>query len=416
MRFASILTVLAFLALAGCTELPTGPDTTAPTITLVSPGSGTTATDSLVVVVTASDNRGVARTELYIGANPEPVTVDSTSPYRLTAYLADIGSGANTYYAAAVDSAGNRTSTAPNDFTAVLTPGLKYISRLVVDGSARDVVVIGDRAYVATMDGGVIVMDVSNHMLPIFLSRYITAGPVKGLAATADRLFVADGTQGVLSLSLANPDSLTELAQLVPSGIDAWDLVVSGDYAYVAGGTAGLYALNIANPDTLIVAGWLTLGNDVRDVEVAGGYAYTAEMDGGFKVIDIAKPDSMKMTDQYLVSLAQDVSLSGSIAYVAAGNNGLYAVDVTVPDNILVADVYNSGNTIQGVVATATYTYLGSGAAGVEIIDSSNPSALVSVTNGIFDTDGNSYKLALNGGYIFVADHTSLTILKYIAP
>ena len=159
--------ILALVLVAGCTEVPLGPDTTAPTVTLISPTSGTTVTDSIVVRVSASDNVGVVEVQLHIQGHTGAVAVDSTSPYELVGYLADIGGGPNTFTVYAFDSAGNSASTAAISFTAQITPGLKYISRFTVDGSAQDVVVEWPYAYVAEGDLGISVIDIRNRNIPL---------------------------------------------------------------------------------------------------------------------------------------------------------------------------------------------------------------------------------------------------------
>jgi len=406
---------LLILPLSGCEELPTGPDTTPPTLTLLSPIAGSTATDTIVVQVNASDDRGVAKVELYFDTLSTPFARATAAPYRLLGPLADIGGGGHTFQVVATDSSGNTASIGPIAFTAVVNPGLKFISRMLVDGSARDVDASGAYAYVAAWDGGVIVVDVSNPMVPVTALRYDTPGFTHGVTVAGSILFVADGVEGVISFSLSDPANPVELARLKLSGMDAHDVAVSGNYAYAAGGAGGLYALDISNPDSLINVGVYNQGGDVRDVELSGNYAYTAEMNEGLRVIDINRPDSMFAVDQYVGSGLQiyDVSLWAGYAYVAAGDDGAQAVDVSTPSSITIADFFVK-NGVMGIVAMGSLTYISAGALGVEVINSTDPANLLAIANGIFDTDGLSYRLKSHAGYILVADNAQLTILKYV--
>ena len=79
-------------------------------------------------------------------------------------------------------------------------------------------------------------------------------------------------------------------------------------------------------------------------------------------------------------------------------------------------DFFSSGNQVLGVVSAGGLTYLSAGAAGVQVIDSSDPADLQALADGTFDTGGYSYKMDLNGGYLYVADNTQVTLLKYVAP
>lgn len=401
--------------LAGCNELPLGPDTTPPTVNIISPSAGSTATDTIVVQVTATDDRGVAVVELYFDGTGTLAARSVAPPYRLTATLTEIGAGVHTFSVVVKDSAGNTASAGPVSFTAVVNPGLRYASRLTVDGSARDVAAFGGYAYVAALDGGVIGVDIRNPVVPLTLWRYDTPGFTNGVTVAGSRLFAADGVEGLVSLSIADPANPVELARLKPSGIEAFDIAVSGNYAYIAGGAGGLYAVDITDPDSLIVVGVYDQGGKIVDVEISGSHAYTAEENQGMRVIDIARPDSMFAVDQYTSSglWIYDVSIAGSYAYVAAGDDGVQAVNIGTPSNIAVTDFFAKLN-VKGVVSTGTMTYFSTGANGVEVINSTDPANLQAVTNGIFDTDGITYKMAVYTGYLLVADNAQLTILKYI--
>lgn len=414
-RALAISIGILILPLAGCEELPTGPDITPPTVVLLSPAAGSTATDTIVVVVNASDDRGVAAVELFFNGAGTPAARAVTAPYRLVASLADIGGGGHTFNVRVADSAGNTATTGNISFTAVVNPGLKYVSRLTVDGSARDVDSSGNYAYVAAWDGGVIVVDVSNPMVPTTVLRYDTPGFTHGVTVAGSRLFAADGAEGIISFSIADPANPVELARLKPAGMDAHDVAVTGNYAFVAGGTGGLYAVNITNPDVLSNVGVYDQGGDVRDVEISGNYAYTAEMNEGMRVVDITRPDSMFAVDQYVGSGLQiyDVSLSSGFAYAAAGDDGAQAVNISSPSAISIADFFAKGG-VMGVFSKGSLTYISAGASGVEVINSTNPANLLAVTNGIFDTDGFSYKMGFHATYLLVADNTQLTILKYV--
>jgi hypothetical protein len=417
LRTLSIGLGLLALTLAGCNELPTGPDITPPTISLTSPVTGSSATDSIVVQVTATDDHGIATVELFFDTLSAPAARLTASPFRLVGALADLGSGSHTFRVVATDSTGNSASVGPIAFTATVTPGLRFLGRLLVDGSARDVDASGAYAYVAAWDGGVIVIDISNPLLPATVTRYDTPGSANGVTLTGTRLLVADGVEGIVSLSVVDPANPVELARLKPSGMEAFDIAVSGNMAYVAGGAGGLYAIDITNPDTLIESGVYVSSGDVRDVEVSGTYAYTAEVDEGLRVVDINRADSMYAVDQYTSTGLRiyDVSLIAGYAFAACDDNGIQAIDISTPTSISIADFYARTGSV-GVLCTGALTFAGAGAAGVEVINSSDPTNLVAVTDGLLDTGGFSYKLKMIGGYLLVADNTQLTILKYVAP
>lgn len=88
-----------------------GPDTTAPTVSLQASNANLTAAGSIDLTVTASDNSGVSKVEVYEGTNL--LTTLDTAPYLYSVTFAMADNGTHSYTAKAYDAAGNvGTSTA----------------------------------------------------------------------------------------------------------------------------------------------------------------------------------------------------------------------------------------------------------------------------------------------------------------
>ncbi|MDD5688646.1 MAG: Ig-like domain-containing protein, partial [Elusimicrobia bacterium] len=101
----------------------TPPDTTPPSIAITSPANGATITTSSLLTIsgTASDNIGLNKVEVKLGAGGTYVPATGTNPWSGTITLV---SGSNTIYAKATDTTGNITETSitvtytPSDTTA----------------------------------------------------------------------------------------------------------------------------------------------------------------------------------------------------------------------------------------------------------------------------------------------------------
>lgn len=101
---------LGGVAIAGITikdDDATSADTTAPTVSISSPAGGTTYTSAQMVpvAVSAQDNVGVSKIELYDGATL--VGTDSTAPYAFSLSITAAGNGTHSLTAKAYDAAGN---------------------------------------------------------------------------------------------------------------------------------------------------------------------------------------------------------------------------------------------------------------------------------------------------------------------
>lgn len=81
------------------------PDTTAPSVAIAAPLSGSTVTGLVAVNVNATDNVGVAKVELW--ANGSVVATDTASPFAFTWDSTKAANGTSTLVAYAYDAAGN---------------------------------------------------------------------------------------------------------------------------------------------------------------------------------------------------------------------------------------------------------------------------------------------------------------------
>ncbi|MBL0216601.1 MAG: PHB depolymerase family esterase [Myxococcales bacterium] len=107
-----------FFGLLGGGGTTTGPDTTAPTVAIQTPGSGDTVTGQLTVVVAAGDDTAMASVTLSIdGASVGAADVEA--PYQFTWDATAAGPGAHDLVAVARDAAGNTAMASAN----VTVPG-----------------------------------------------------------------------------------------------------------------------------------------------------------------------------------------------------------------------------------------------------------------------------------------------------
>jgi hypothetical protein len=85
-------------------------DTTAPTVSISSPSTGTSVSRNSVMTVTvsASDNTAVTQVQLYLDG--KLVGTDTSGPYSFSWSLKGVSAGTHTITATAYDAAGNTSS------------------------------------------------------------------------------------------------------------------------------------------------------------------------------------------------------------------------------------------------------------------------------------------------------------------
>ncbi|NOY06350.1 MAG: Omp28-related outer membrane protein [Chlorobi bacterium] len=103
----------AFLVIGGCSNDDDNSvepqDTTAPSVSITSPTPGEIiSSDQMLVLVSASDDVGVVKVELYLDRATTPVASLTKSPWQFAVSLAGLVDGDHTVKAAAYDAAGNK--------------------------------------------------------------------------------------------------------------------------------------------------------------------------------------------------------------------------------------------------------------------------------------------------------------------
>ena len=116
-------------------------DTTRPVVSITSPASGATVSGIISVAMTASDNVGLARVDLYVDGQLH--TRDTTAPFAASWDTTKVANGGHTLVARAYDTAGNEGVSA----TVTIT-----VSNLVADAT-RPLVTITSPAAGATVSG-----------------------------------------------------------------------------------------------------------------------------------------------------------------------------------------------------------------------------------------------------------------------
>ncbi|CAM3795915.1 Ig-like domain-containing protein [Deinococcus frigens] len=150
--------------------ITTGPDTTAPTVSLAASSNSFTAAGSVTLTATAADDVGVSRVEFYEGGTL--LSTASAGPYISTITYAFTDNGSHSYTAKAFDAAGNVAASSPATTVTVAIP-VPVISSLTPTSGLQT------GGYTFTLTG-----------------TNLTGGQVKfGAADVADEAVNAQGTQ-----------------------------------------------------------------------------------------------------------------------------------------------------------------------------------------------------------------------------
>jgi hypothetical protein len=151
-------------------------------------------------------------------------------------------------------------------------------------GYAEGVAVLGNYAYLADGDSGLVILDISDPTHPVQTGYCDTPGEACNIAVTDDYAFVADWPEGLQIIDVTDPSHPTIAGHHDLPG-RAYGVAVAGQLAYVADWDAGLQIVNVSNPSEPTIAGYYNTPGHAYGVAVAGKYAYVADQDH-FEIFD----------------------------------------------------------------------------------------------------------------------------------
>ncbi len=275
---------------------------------------------------------------------------------------------------------------------------------LVLQSALQDVVVVGDRAYLAAGGVGLYVANIANPV-PVFAGSYDTPGTAYGVVVSGDYAYVADGYSGLRIINLVNP-------AISPSVFDtgdlAYDVVLVNDTAFVADRYRGLRAINVLYPETPVEVGYYDIVGNARSLLLRPPYLYVADGDGGLRILNVSDPMHPREVGGYdTPGNAASVAVAGNYAYVADGLDGLRIIDVSSPSApVAVATFPTYDGWAYAVVVREGYAYIAEGGGvgqrrGLHVASLANP--IAPVTRAFVDSGGNAFDIALAGNRAYVA-------------
>ncbi len=253
-----------------------------------------------------------------------------------------------------------------------------WLFDLPLSARGRSLAVVGNHAYIAAGDGGLIVIDISNPLAPVQVGAntslgkthlvtaagsyaYVVTGPdggerrlkvvdvnnpatpllkgelgidpsTRGLATTAGHVLAAGAGQGLSVITVAVPTAPALVHRRSPMVADAQGVFAVDNRAFVADGFRGLAILDVANPTGPQRLGGVDTPGLARQVVVAGGLAYVADDQAGLRVASVSNPTTPALLGGLdTPGAAIDVEVKGGYAYVADGSGGLRVIDVSSP-------------------------------------------------------------------------------------
>jgi hypothetical protein len=290
--------------------------------------------------------------------------------------------------------------------------GLRVIEgaavRTVFDTFARSwsVALSGNYAYVAAMEWGLRIVDISDPARPQEVGAYpaCNAASVTVSYPYAYLTALSCETAGFHVVNVSDPRN-PKRAGFIPNSQLPMNLprdhATVGAISYVTN-EIGLMVIDAGDPAHPALAGFApglpgsaTLGVAVRD-----RYAYVAQEGVGLLVFDVSNPHAPGLiASDARPNTAQDVALTGNYALVATMQE-LVTVDVSDPAHPHTVGSLGLGG--RGISTDGSRAYLATSGTGIRALDASHPASMPVVAS--YRTPGYARKAVAHGDRIWIAD------------
>ena len=205
---------------------------------------------------------------------------------------------------------------------------------------AQDIVIVGQTAYVADTNGGLVALNIADPTNIHLLGTVATTGTAVGLSIdpTTNIAYVAETGTGLAEIDISNPASMSVLRYLKQitssfSITNAQDVALKGTYAFVSDTAGGVAVLNIANPANVTLATAFGTYKAPTGLDIVGSTLYVADTYLiAYNISNLTKPmllGYLNLTSATQVSVVNGTALVGT-------STGLSIVDVTVPGKMSV--------------------------------------------------------------------------------
>ena len=281
----------------------------------------------------------------------------------------------------------------------------------------RNLVVVGNYAYITGESTGLTVLNVVNPESIFFAGSIGNMGNTRGLAILNQYAYVTTPDSGLYVIDILNADSLSIVSYLPLYGAARFTVV--GNNAYIATInydtlTMGLSIVNISNPFNPFLTGFCAT-QQPNGIAIQNGYAYLASWPG-IVVVDVSDPANPDTIGSAAIAYPDGIAVNGNYAYVAT-DSGLCVVDITVPSRPTPASHYYSNNLgvwTTDVAFNKNLAFLTQWNIGLRVLDINNPNSPTLVGENDLPMQNNwMHSVFVNDSWAYTAEARYLGIFDY---
>ncbi len=254
--------------------------------------------------------------------------------------------------------------------------GVSLLGRFTAT-SPEDIVVVGDRAYIANSSGGLQVLDVSNPAAIAELGYLFLPGKATGVCILGDYIGVACSDSAFRILNASNPSAISVVGTFRSSSA-VYRCEARGDTVFTNGGK--FLVIDASTPASPTLIGEFASVFDYSRFAVQGETAYLAEKNYGLSIVDLENPASPSARgrrfalEQYIRGVCAD--RFGKI-YIAA-NSGVFVMRWQ-GDTLAQIGFHSTSAPVHDIFVDGGFAFIACGASGLRILDIAEPSTITEV-------------------------------------
>ncbi|MGC9779793.1 MAG: hypothetical protein HZR80_11170 [Candidatus Heimdallarchaeota archaeon] len=250
----------------------------------------------------------------------------------------------------------------------------------------RDVCINGSYAYIATDEGGLVVVNISDPINPVAIDCFWDEYQADEVYVEDEYVYLGHSYLGLQIFNASDPSSITKIGQYDSTNCvdfqivgdtayiaDQWtDIVivditdrtnptklgdydnattlsngiyVQGSYAYVTHGLNGIHVVDISNPSTPIEVSYFNYAGSYWDIVVDGPYGYaTGNSRTGLQTINFTDINNPEYLNLYAIGNGFDIEKQGNLVCVNDYHVEARFYDVSDVENIQFINTYNTAN------------------------------------------------------------------------
>lgn len=285
-----------------------------------------------------------------------------------------------------------------------------------------------DYLFVAAGESGLLIYSATDSGITL-VGQYDSSGTALDVVVSGDYAYVADGntTTGfisrghVLIINITNPalPSVTGDYYTQAAGSSFRTVDVVGTTLYAGHLTTGLHIVNVSNPAAPTLLSTYADGAGANDILVDNNRAYIMQAALGFvSILDVSNGLSPTLLGYTITdTTGNELYVDGNTLFVADGEYGLSVYDVTDPSEtaIQLLGVYNTPGAVSTFVPSGVYNSIAlipDGAGGIQIVNTADLAAITAIASTSEQTYEFSVDAVAVGDAFYVITATSLHEVK----